>query len=190
MFKKLIAIAALAVSVTFVGCEAKAAPVNLSVLGGYQWAPDVVQKHQDASSDYAQKDRGFVNAAIGTEVGATNVQLEYSQVKPNTAGPLSQSAKQETTALVAQVPVLAKGKASLYGIGGLGYTRLTAANHPTNDGLVGIVGVGTEYKLNPTVSLLAEGRAQWVEFDNYWQPQALVGVRVSMDQVLKNIQGK
>lgn len=182
MLKKVLIIGA------FLGSSvALAAPVNVSVLGGYQWSPDSTQKHQQDTLGYSQKDRGFVNTAIGTEISGLGVQLEYSQVKPRSSSFDGRKAKQETTTFVVQAPLFSlSNKTDVYSIGGVGYTNMTALSSKT-ESFVAVAGVGAEYKLNPTVSLLAEGRGQWVEEGNFWQPQALVGFRVNMSQVYKNV---
>ena len=168
--------------------DTKDAYVN--VAGGYQWSPDNTSKHQNQSSGFAQKEHGFVNAAVGIPVHPlVDLQLEYAQNKASSKAGVS--GKQETTSLVANIPVWQPVKAlTAYGIVGAGYTQVKSSVLGKAESATGILGVGVNWKLNPSVTLLAEGRGQYVGTDNYWQPQALVGVKVHPYQVFKNATGK
>lgn len=190
--KKTLLISLSLIALAFVGCTQKteaASTPYVTVAGGYQWSTDNAQKHQVADSGTYQKDHGLVNAAVGTKVNNVNVQVEYSQVKPKVQN-ADVSGKQETVALVAQVPAYTiNSKVNTYGVVGIGYTDMSVGSWNT-ESAVGIVGAGVEWKANKTVSVLAEGRAQYVETNNLWQPQALLGVRINLNQLTSNVLGR
>lgn len=176
---------------TFVGtanaAEPKATYVN--VLGGYQFDTDNGLKHQELSQGVTQKEHGFVQAAVGVPVSGVNLQLEYAQNKADYSNGVS--GKQETTSLVAAIPLWnPTPTVQVYSLLGAGYTQLKVDGQGKTESATGVAGLGLEWRLNPTVSLLAEGRGQYVGTDNYWQPQALVGVKVHPYQVFKNATGK
>ena len=176
---------------TFVGtanaAEPKATYVN--VLGGYQFDTDNGLKHQELSQDVTQKEHGFVQAAVGVPVSGVNLQLEYAQNKADYSNGVA--GKQETTSLVAAIPLWnPTPTVQVYSLLGAGYTQLKVDGQGKIESATGVAGLGLEWRLNPTVSLLAEGRGQYVGTDNYWQPQALVGVKVHPYQVFKNATGK
>ena len=176
---------------TFVGtanaAEPKATYVN--VLGGYQFDTDNGLKHQELSQGVTQKEHGFVQAAVGVPVSGVNLQLEYAQNKADYSNGVT--GKQETTSLVAAIPLWnPTPTVQVYSLLGAGYTQLKVDGQDKTESATGVAGLGLEWRLNPTVSLLAEGRGQYVGTDNYWQPQALVGVKVHPYQVFKNATGK
>ena len=176
---------------TFVGtanaAEPKATYVN--VLGGYQFDTDNGLKHQELSQGVTQKEHGFVQAAVGVPVSGVNLQLEYAQKKADYSNGVA--GKQETTSLVAAIPLWnPTPTVQVYSLLGAGYTQLKVDGQGKTESATGVAGLGLEWRLNPTVSLLAEGRGQYVGTDNYWQPQALVGVKVHPYQVFKNATGK
>lgn len=178
-------------SCTFVGpanaAEPKATYVN--VLGGYQFDTDNGLKHQELSQGVTQKEHGFVQAAVGVPVSGVNLQLEYAQNKADYSNGVA--GKQETTSLVAAIPLWnPTPTVQVYSLLGAGYTQLKVDGQGKTESATGVAGLGLEWHLNPTVSLLAEGRGQYVGTDNYWQPQALVGVKVHPYQVFKNATGK
>ena len=176
---------------TFVGtanaAEPKATYVN--VLGGYQFDTDNGLKHQELSQGVTQKEHGFVQAAVGVPVSGVNLQLEYAQNKADYSNGVA--GKQETTSLVAAIPLWSPTPTvQVYSLLGAGYTQLKVDGQGKTESATGVAGIGLEWRLNHTVSLLAEGRGQYVGTDNYWQPQALVGVKVHPYQVFKNATGK
>lgn len=176
--------------------KAEAAPLAtlgantyVSAAYGHQWAPD--NKEQRTELGVSQRDRGFPHFAVGTEfANGVKAQVEYSQAKPTMNGSSYHRGKQETYAVVANVPVWSPvNSVNTYGVAGLGFTQISTRDHGKNDSAVVTLGAGAEWVANPTVSVFAEGRAQYVDKGEYWQPQALLGVRVNTYQVYKNATG-
>lgn len=162
----------------------------VSVLGGYQFDTDTSSKHQALSQGSSQKEHPFVQAAVGVPVYKdVSLQLEYAQNKADYSNNVS--GKQETTSLVANVPVWNPStNVQVYGLLGAGYTQLKINNQGKTESATGVAGLGLEWRLNPSVSLLAEGRGQYIGTDNYWQPQALIGVKIHPAEVYKNATGR
>lgn len=183
-----------AATTAFVGCQkVEAANVvtdaYVSTAYGHQWMTNHDQQQQKNETGFQQEDRGFVHAAVGTKLNnGVGVQVEYSQVKPLVSEGTSRRGIQETTAVVANIPAWTVYKnVNTYGVAGLGYTQLKAKNVGKTESAVAIVGAGAEWVANPTITLFTEGRVQYVDKGEFWQPQALLGVRVNTYQVFKNI---
>lgn len=180
-----------AIAMTACTKKAEAADVYGSVAYGHQWMTNHDQQQQRNETGFQQEDRGFVHAAVGTQVGnGVGVQLEYSQVKPLVSEGTSRRGKQETTSVVATIPAwTVTQNVNTYGVAGLGYTQLKADGVGKTESAVGILGAGAEWQANKTVALFTEARVQYVDKGEFWQPQALLGVRVNLNQVAKNVTG-
>lgn len=195
--KKLFIAAIAASTLAFVACTKKAEAaqdVYGSVAYGYQWMPSHDKsKQQDELYGANQNDHGYVQAALGTKlIGNVGVQLEYSQIKPSVGHRYVEGSirgKQETTSVTFNAPLWSPTPSvTTYGLAGIGYTQFKV-DFGKEESAVGILGAGAEWKANKTVGVFSEVRAQYVDKGEYWQPQALVGVRVNLNQVAKNVTG-
>ena len=196
--KKLL-IAAIAVSTLAITACTKKAEAAQDVYGsvayGYQWMPSHDKsKQQDELYGGNQSDHGYVQAAVGTKLkNNVGVQLEYSQIKPSASHKEYEGSvrgKQETTSITFNAPIWSPTPSvTTYGLAGIGYTQFKVAGLGKEESAVGILGAGAEWQANKTVGVFSEVRAQYVDKGEYWQPQALVGVRVNLNQVAKNVTG-
>lgn len=181
--KKIILALALAFTtvLAFTNPAYAAKDVYLTTAVGYQLAPSNTKKHQQNAFGYSQDDHGTVSIAVGTRV-AENViaQLEYVNVKA--AGNVATDrTDQENFNVVGLVPVAQlNDTASLYALGGVGFTSVDGSGVHSYDSAQAIIGGGLDYRLNKSVSVIGEVRTNYDLKHNYWQPQAAVGIRVGL----------
>lgn len=139
------------------------------------------------------------------------IQGEYNEVRAKTSSDLDvlqgQNSAQKSVSLVGLVPILPRDISNnffeeydthIYGIVGAGYTTLKAStnseveavedkdirNKTFEDGL-GIIGVGYSKGISKDPSspqIIGEVRAVYNIKENYWQPQAMAGIRVGLGQ--------
>lgn len=147
---------------------------------GYQLDPSNTKKHQEQDSGFSQDDHGLVGVALGTTVkNGYSVQVEYSQVKASGNGSSSKTT-QDSYSVVGLKDFETKHNFTPYVLSGIGYTEIEGKNSNSTEQPFISVGGGVKYAFNGTLSAITELRGNYLTEGNYWQPQALVGVKINL----------
>ena len=147
---------------------------------GYQLDPSNTKKHQEQDSGFSQDDHGLVGVAVGSPLkNGYSVQVEYSQIKASGNGSSSKTT-QDSYAVVGVKDFNTNYSFTPYVLSGIGYTKIEGKNSTSTEQPFISVGGGVKYAFNDTLSAITELRGNYLTEGNYWQPQALVGVKINL----------
>ena len=170
---------------------------------------DSLQKNLTLATEKKEESEKYYHEVTSSYRRGFAIQGEYNEIRAKVSSTdeilADQKSAQKNISVVGLVPILPKTWAEaayenydthVYGIIGAGYTTLKASENQdameeenrdirskTIEDSLGIIGLGYSKGIkNSKTQIIGEIRAVYNVKDNYWQPQAMAGIRVGLAQ--------